>query len=66
MLDTDDNVKIGDFGLAQVVKAEAVGTQKPVTAWVSPNLRKPGTGYPQEPKLIREIFTVWARHFTIL
>ena len=41
MLDTDDNVKIGDFGLAQVVKAEAVGTQKPVTAWVSPNYVSP-------------------------
>ena len=41
MLDTDDNVKIGDFGLAQVVKAEALGTQKPVTAWVSPNYVSP-------------------------
>lgn len=41
MLDTDDNVKIGDFGLAQVVKAEAIGTQKPVTAWVSPNYVSP-------------------------
>ncbi len=41
MLDTDGNVKIGDFGLAQVVKAEAVGTRKPVTAWVSPNYVSP-------------------------
>ena len=41
LLDTDDNVKIGDFGLAQVVKAEALGTQKPVTAWVSPNYVSP-------------------------
>ncbi len=41
MLDSDSNVKIGDFGLAQAVREGNSKVQKLTDAWISPNYVSP-------------------------